>query len=177
MSIRKKLMILFLIITLVPLIGTIAMYEISIGFFSKKVSSDMRLELEESARYDMKQVLTDYERILRVSVQLIESLVHLQAHEVEKTLASKAQKNFAKDATFFGLDKGLDDPERLFHDYSIVNAQGQKESIQVSFKKQGYFIVRGSNKAVIEKDMRRLSEMTSKYYKIYNMDYVRSFFS
>ena len=44
MSIRKKLMILFLIITLVPLIGTIAMYEISIGFFSKKVSSDMRLE-------------------------------------------------------------------------------------------------------------------------------------
>ncbi|MCK4892831.1 MAG: hypothetical protein KAT07_02630, partial [Calditrichia bacterium] len=87
MTIQKKLLILLLSITLIPLLVIIAMYQISINYVSGRVSEDILEALDESARYNMQRMLDEYDKALRVNARLLEVLVQLQVNEVEKALA------------------------------------------------------------------------------------------
>ena len=73
MSIRRKLLILLLSITLIPLLVIVVMYQISINYISGNVSEDIFEALDETARYNMQRMLDEYDKALRINARMFGS--------------------------------------------------------------------------------------------------------
>ena len=74
MTIRRKLMILFLGITLIPLIGIVTLNRVTRNVIRDQVSSDIRTMLEDNAAYTLQDVVEDYDQLLRANMQVLLNL-------------------------------------------------------------------------------------------------------
>jgi sigma-B regulation protein RsbU (phosphoserine phosphatase) len=165
MSIRRKLLILLLSITLIPLLVIVVMYQISINYVSGRVSDDIFEALDESARYNMQRMLNEYERALRGNARMLEVMLQLQVTEVEKSLSGNIQNVYAsKDLTFAKVDQ-LDEVPAYVHEYKKVNQDGSEEEIAVNFQEQDYILPPKVSFKSVSKDLGRLARMTEVYYR------------
>jgi len=104
MTIRKKLMFLLFSISLIPLLTIVILYQVTINYFTHRISENIQTTLEENARFNMEQMLGNYEKNLRLNVKLLGTLVKLQATEVEKTLSQPSSLNQWPSGKTFGLN-------------------------------------------------------------------------
>ncbi len=167
MSIRKKLMILLLAITLIPLIGVIAMYEFSIYRVGDSVSHQIRLTLDENASLNMHRDLIKFEKILRANIVLLQSILQLQANELEKTLLKPVLSMKSLDGISYGRDESIKEPSVSPGKYQKSHSDGSMRSLSVSFQQQDFFIPQGLDLKKVRLDLMRLSQMTGEYYRLY----------
>ncbi len=170
MTIQKKLLILLLSITLIPLLVIIAMYQISINYVSGRVSEDILEALDESARYNMQRMLDEYDKALRVNARLLEVLVQLQVNEVEKALAGPPRSVKPSPKLTFSKMGHLDHFPANIHEYKKINPDESEEKIIVNFQEQDYVLPPGLFFNAISKDLGRLAKMTEIYYQQFQMN-------
>jgi len=168
-SIRRKLMILLLGITLVPLIGIVALNRITLNVIRDQVSSDIGAMLEENAIYTLNDIIEDYDALLKSNIQLMLNITELQAVETEKALAGPAPSNFERQESTFGFDRGLKKIRLSRRNYFYIDKEDNKVPIDVSFRRQNYIIVKGTSNSRLSRDMSRMSTMTSQYYRLFQM--------
>ncbi|UCF64714.1 MAG: PDC sensor domain-containing protein, partial [bacterium] len=165
MSIQRKLLILLLTITLVPLLAVVLSYQISVKYMTDNVSKDILSTLDENARHNMQRMLGEYDRALRSNVRMLETLLQLQINEVERALAGRSMSLIsASDLTIGKLSKLKSVPQNI-HDYMRVDSEGREEIIPVNFQAQDYVLSQGVKFSQISDDLGRLAALTEVYYK------------
>jgi len=165
MSIQRKLLILLLTITLVPLVAVVLSYQISVKYMTDNVSKDILSTLDENARQNMQRMLGEYDRALRGNVRMLETLVQLQTIEVERALAGQSVALAPTSDFIFGkLDKLARLPKNI-HGYERVNSEGKEKTIPVDFRAQDYVLPPGVKFSQISSDLGRLAALTEMYYQ------------
>ena len=170
MTIRKKLMILLFSITLIPLLGIILLYQITLSYVSNKISDDITVTLEETGRHNMLRMLNEYETNFRVNARLLETLIQLQAREVERAMAKPVAAGKLPTDHHFGLNVKLADPTNVYQNYQKTSSDGSLTPFEVSFRRQDFLITGSGNQAGISNDLQRLSKMTAEYFRIYQLN-------
>lgn len=160
-------MILLLAITLIPLIGVIAMYEFSINRVGDNVSHQIRLTLDENASLNMHRDLIKFEKILRANIVLLQSILLLQSNELEKALSQPVLSMKSLDGNSFGRDESIKEPSVSPGKYQKLHTDGSMKSLSVSFQQQDFFIPKGLDLKKVRSDLMRLSRMTGEYYRLY----------
>ncbi len=169
MSIRRKLMILLLGITLIPLIGVVTLNRVILNVIRDQVSSDIRMMLEENAVYTLQDVVEDFDELLKSNVQVLLNVTELQAVEVEKALTRPAPNKFDRQQSTLGFDRNLKKVKLSDRNYFYIDEANNKLPIDVSFRRQNYIIVKGAKNPRLTSDMARMSSMTSQYYRLFQM--------
>ena len=170
MTIRKKLMILLFSITLIPLLGIILLYQITLSYVSNKISDDITVTLEETGRHNMLRMLNEYETNFRVNARLLETLIQLQAREVERAMAKPVAAGKSPTDHHFGLNVKLADPADVYQNYQKTSSDGSLTPFEVSFRRQDFLIAGSGNQAGISNDLQQLSKMTAEYFRIYQLN-------
>ena len=171
MTIRKKLMILLFSITLIPLLVIILLYQLTINYLSNKISDDIATTLEETGRYNMQQMLNEYETNFRVNARLLQTMIQLQAWEVENALSRPAASGKLPTDHHFGFDSTLSEPTTVFQNYQRISSDGTLTPFEISFRRQDFLLTgSGGNPARMSSDLLRLSRMTGEYLRIYQLN-------
>ncbi len=169
MTIRRKLMILFLGITLIPLIGIVTLNRVTRNVVRDQVSADIRKMLEDNAAYTLQDVVEDYDQLLRANIQVLLNIVELQANEVEKALAGPAPVRYDKTKSTLGFDRSLKKVKLTDRSYFYIDENSDKVPIEVSFRRQNYIIIKGAQNRRLISDIARMATMTSQYYRFFQM--------
>jgi sigma-B regulation protein RsbU (phosphoserine phosphatase) len=164
MSIRRKLLILLLSITLIPLLLIVVMYQISINYISGNVSDDIFEALDETARYNMQRMLAEYDKALRGNARMLEVMLQLQVAEVEKSLSGNIKNVSASQNLTFAKVERFEKVPPYVHEYKRVNQEGSEEEIKVNFQEQDYVLPAKVSYNAFSKDLGRLARMTEVYY-------------
>ncbi len=164
-------MFLLLGITLIPLIGVGIFYQVSFRITSKKVSGDIYRILDQNARSSMRRVLKDFDNIIKIKANFLESLVEIQRIEIEHML----EMNFPPlklrpGEKVIGFNKTIGNPEFPPHPYLIYEENGEKKPLPVDFHGQSLFVTRGVSRSRISRDAARLAKITNLYHHLYFMD-------
>ncbi len=166
MSIRWKLLLLLLALSLVPVIG--------LGLFDHLVTREAgnvlsaRTGEQASSRAIQRllQMTEDQVLILRRSREVMELAVEIQAIEVEKTLAGKGakadtEKGGTAAKTYDQSD--FDDPERAPPDLAYSDKHGSQK---VSFGHQSLYLAPGGDEAAAAKEKRLIGGLRDTYARL-----------
>ena len=82
MSIRRKLLILFLLISLIPLTGIVLFNRYTLEIVGDQVKEDIRVLLRENAIYNMQDVIRDFDHRLKSNIEMMRMILELQAKEM-----------------------------------------------------------------------------------------------
>ena len=169
MSIRKKLTILLLAITLVPLIGIVTLNRVIQTIIRDQVSSNMERMLEDNAIYTLQDAVDDYDELLKSNFQVLINATEIMAIEVEKALAGAVPSRYDRQKSTFGFDPDLKRVKLANRGYFNIDKNEKKIPIEVSFRRQNLFIVKGERNSRLSADIARLSTLTNQYYRLFQM--------
>jgi len=169
MTIRRKLIILLLSISLLPLMAIVFLNRLTITLIGDQLSSDIQIIMEDNATYAMQNMIDNYDQQLRTNIQLMQAIIELQAAAIEKALRQGRTENPPHDKSSFAPDDRLAEIPFPEDKYFYVDQQGNKHNIQVSFSRQNYFIARHADRNQALKDMSAMQEMTDEYHRLYLM--------
>jgi sigma-B regulation protein RsbU (phosphoserine phosphatase) len=170
MTIRRKLLLLLLAIALIPLIAMSVLHQISIRVAGHQLAAKTREALDSNARLALQQLLQNYGDLFNREKRLVDSLIRRQAREVETRLSQESARltidNISED---YGFNPQLEDLADLKHEY-FDNAVGKDGApLQISYRRQGYFLAEGAGTTDVAGDMDRLRTMTDVYHEIYRL--------
>ena len=118
MSIRKKLLILLLLISLIPLTGLVLFDRYTFEIVGDQVTEDIRILLRENAIYNMQDVIRDFDHRLKSNIEMMRMILELQAKEIENALRGPVNNSLDLEGSTFEHDdpKGTspDSPPRMF---------------------------------------------------------------
>ena len=136
MTIRRKLMILLLSISLLPLTAIVFLNRLTINLIGDQLSSDIQIIMEDNATYAMQSMIDNYDQQLRTNIQLMQAIIELQAAAIEKALRRGQTKNLQRDKSSFAADKRLAEIPVPEDKYFYIDEQGEKKNVQISFSRQ-----------------------------------------
>jgi len=169
MNIKQKLLLLILSTTLIPLVIIIAMHRLSIIMIGDKVTSNIAARIDENAIFNMQDIIDDFEKSLHLNVQLLETILEIQANEVEKALAGPGKIIPLPAEAKFGLIENISPPDKSVDVYASVNDKGQTVPFPVDFRNQRYLVTKRTNRKAVSRDLSRLTRLTAQYYRLYRM--------
>jgi sigma-B regulation protein RsbU (phosphoserine phosphatase) len=169
MSIRKKLIILLLGITLIPVISIVLLNRFTLNLIGKEITSDIQVLLEENAAYTLRDIILDYEQHLRTNIQLLQTITELQASELEKALREARIKDPNRSESSFAQDEALPEIPAVEDKYFFIDETGEKNSVLVSFRRQNFFIARNADKKRSSRELSLMTGMTKQYHRFYLM--------
>ncbi|MBT5752290.1 MAG: SpoIIE family protein phosphatase [Rhodospirillaceae bacterium] len=163
MSIRWKLLLLLLALSLVPIIG--------LGLFDHLVTRDQgnvlsthtNEQASSRAIQRLLQMTEDQVLILRRSRGLMELAVEVQAVEVEKALAGKGPAADKGEGAKTYNHHDFDDPDRAPSDLAYSEKHGPQK---VSYGYQSYYLPTGGDEKAAEKEKRLLNGMVKAYARL-----------
>ncbi|MHC4983767.1 MAG: SpoIIE family protein phosphatase [Planctomycetota bacterium] len=169
MSIRWRVLILLLVISLGPLIIVSLLQLRSMQQLGDELAAETRRRVTQEARRHLEHLVADFTDTMKREGRAIELAVSIQAREVERLLAGDppAARDIIDVAS---IDWSLATPTGTvpskFHKRKI----GEKlEPMPVAYDRQIYFIPKGVRKAEVQADIARLSGMT-KVYELLHKD-------
>ncbi len=86
MSIRNKLLILLLTVSLVPLVMTLVLRQMSMHYTRGHIAKNIHTTLDQNAKNSLVQLLEHYEQILAREQLIMEGLIRSQVRETELRL-------------------------------------------------------------------------------------------
>lgn len=175
MSLRRKLMMILLLTSVLPMLAVRAVQAISIYRLQDKVASDMRQRLTDEAEADMLRTVGGYARSLKQQTSLGFALLSVQAGEVENRLVGPVPTKqlkvpSAKAFSLYQLKPTGDEWEIVESKrHAVVNDQGVFENLLISYDTQVVLKTGGNRGTTIPgDDVARLSDMTVVYRDIYD---------
>ncbi len=169
MGIRNRLLILLLTVALIPLLAVTALHQVSIRLARQRLGSRTREALDSSARRALEQLLYSHAEIFARERQLVDSLIHRQAREVEIRLAQEALEPSTDGGAGFGFSPDL----APLGDAGQANVQisfGTDESPpETDYRRQQLFLAQDADPLVVADDICRLHTMTTAYHEIYRL--------
>jgi sigma-B regulation protein RsbU (phosphoserine phosphatase) len=168
MTIRRKLLLSLLAMTLTPLIAISGFHQASIWLTRQRLSGRVRSTLDASARLGLQQLLQSYDTIFDKQIRLTHSLLRRQAHEVEFRLYRDVTEALPVDIEeAYGLDESLDELEGPEHEVLATGVFAKGETPQISYRHQALFVPEGVSAGTLAADLARLRDMTAVYHEIH----------
>ena len=164
MTIRRKLLILFLSVSLIPLILIIGVQRTSFRITGKKVTSDIRRVLDDYAIYNMESILHQFNMNLDLHVRLLESLLRLQSDEIEDILLGK---NMRSREAPQGKSNGQIVSLESAKDFKEMQSVKSSYPFPVDFNQQNVFIVKNVPYKNVSRDLATLKYLTPIFRTIY----------
>ena len=166
MTIRRKMLILLLSVSLIPLVIIIAVQRFSFQITGKKVTGDIRMVLDDYAYYNMESILHQFNMNLDLNVRLLEALARIQADKMEDALRGKKAKNRKS------LSKSADE---ILDTITLESAKNLNDKehyntiypFPVDFSSENIFIVRDASNKKVAGDLAELGDLTNVFKKIY----------
>lgn len=167
MTIRRKMLILLLSVSLIPLILIIAIQRFSFQITGNKVTDDIRKALDTYAYYNMESILHQFNMNLDLNVRLLEALVRIQVDRMEDALKGKdkTKHNRTTESSETILDAiTLESAKNLFdkrHPRVIYPFPVDYSSVNV-------FFVKNALRQKITEDLINLRQLTTIFRKIHS---------
>jgi hypothetical protein len=169
MSIRRKLLILLLLISLIPLTGIVLFNRYTFEIVGDQVTEDIRILLRNNAIYNMQDVIRDFDHRLKSNIEMMRLILELQAKEIENSMRDQGKLRLDLEGSTFGFDNRLAEINPEPNNYFRRDINGEKIPLPVSFKRQNFFITRGFSKNSAYKVLKKLVPMTEKYHRLFLM--------
>lgn len=166
MQIRGKLLILLLVIALLPLCFSAAIYQFALRSLSDRLTTETRQLLDQSARQLLQSKVNDDRRILERDQQVLHLALDYQAREVEQRLAEKNPRP-APVYLAAAYDQGKPPPPglELSHRHFRKAVNGTFQPMPISRQEQVILLVEPRSPK-LNADLARLSTMTTAYRRI-----------
>ena len=146
MTIRRKLLLLLLGMTLTPLLALSVFHQITLGLARQRLTNRIQETLVSNAGLQLQQLLESYHEISAREVQLMDALVRRQAREAEFRLSRESADRTSDPAP--GQDGG-----GPAHDSP----------------RQTVFLPAGVQESVVTGDLERLRGMTVVYQEVHRL--------
>ena len=165
MTIRRKLLVLLLSVTLVPLILIIAIQRFSFQVTGAKVTTDIRQVLDDYAYYNMESILHQFNMNLDLNVRLVETLLRYQVQITEDALTDPNKTN----GTAQKNRKTADLPITIQSAKNLKDARhkGTVYSFPVDFSEPRYFNVENISKKSVIKGLNIFKQLNPALQRIY----------
>jgi phosphoserine phosphatase RsbU/P len=167
MRYRWKILILFLAISLVPIVVMRTISLFSLRQIGNELISKSRENRIMGFQRQIQLLINSYTTILDAERQKIDMALLLQAREVEKCLAKTVKPpvkvHFAQDYNI-GVNSPADATPSAFH--FRLRSNDATDMLKVSYTEQVFKLVTAANSRDFEKDIARLSAMTPMYREI-----------
>jgi sigma-B regulation protein RsbU (phosphoserine phosphatase) len=167
MSIRKKLLILLLLVSLAPLIIASLLHRYWTHSLGNHLAGEVRETLTQSARLQLQQLVDGYGQILNRNKELLVLSLKMQAEAAERRLSEGPPGSprlfFSRD-----YDVGINLPGGMvLSDKHYREVDGKLNPIPVTYEEQVYFVPAGVDPETIADDLACLSTMPEVYQFIY----------
>lgn len=168
LKIYWKMKILLLAISLIPLIMVAVLYHATTTKLGNRLAADTQKTLALTAQGFLKSLVNDYGRILNRDKEILELILTMQAQEITRKLAGPPPELpniiYSKSYT-----KGFKPPGGMVLSNKHYQFDQDKKRIpmQVTYKEQAYFLVKGTKLDAVKDDMARLSGMPGYYHMLY----------
>ena len=169
MSIRRKLLILFLFISLIPLTILVLFNRYTFEIVGDQVQEDIQILLRENAVYNMQDVIRDFDHRLKSNIEMIRIILELQGKEIENALRNPVNSKLNLKGSSFGVNNNLSEIHTEPNNYFKIDVGGKKIQLPVSFKKQNFFITRGYSLESTKSTLKKLVPFTAKFHRLFNM--------
>jgi len=167
MRFRWKLLILFLTMTLVPMLIMRVLGKSAVSKLGSELVFRMTKNRSASMQQRQQLLLNTYSSLIRASQKQVEMALLLQANEVKRCLARQASMPvkifFAED---FNKGSNLPSDTTLSTRHFKIKPDGSMGFLKISYSHQVFKIPRGILKKDVEGDIARLSAMTPVYRRI-----------
>jgi sigma-B regulation protein RsbU (phosphoserine phosphatase) len=166
MQIRAKLLVLLLVIALVPLGFSAVLNQLVLQRLGNRLTSDIRLLLEDSAQQILLSKVSDFRRILQRDQQTLQLALTSQVREVEQLLAAPPPESapvYLADS-YDRLDPkppGIQPSKWHFH----LEQAGTYQPMLISYQEQVVLLMEKDNKQ-LNADLARISHLTDVYQEI-----------
>jgi sigma-B regulation protein RsbU (phosphoserine phosphatase) len=168
MTIRRKLLLSLLAMTLMPLIAISGFHQASIWLTRQRLNRRVRRTLDASARLGLQQLLQSYDSIFEKQIRLTDSLVRRQAREVEFRLSLDVADMVPVDMEeAYALDERIEELESPEHAALAAGVFAEGETPQISYRQQAHFLPEGVQAGALAADLARLRGMTAVYHEIH----------
>ena len=166
MQIRAKLLVLLLVIALVPLGLSAMLNQYVLQRLGNRLTSDIRLLLEDSAQQILLSKVSDFRRILQRDQQTLQLALTSQVREVEQLLAAQPAESAPVylAASYDRLDP--EPPGLQPSKWHLRLAQtGTFEPMLISYQEQVVLLTEKPNQQ-LNADLARISHLTEVYRQI-----------
>ena len=168
-NIRFKLLVLFLLVSLLPLMGLAGVFHYSLSKLGKGLAETMKQELTSRNEELLKALVQDQFKVVRLKRRILESALAEQAREVERRLSQSPLRR--PGTSLFqarSLSKGYLPPGSTTLMHRSENLPRTKlESLQVSYVHQAMYLERESDAAAAERQVEQLASLDEAYISIH----------
>ena len=170
MTIRNKLLVLLLTVGLIPLLTISVLHQIAIRHAGTHISRKTEEALNQQAIMSLENLIKNCNKVLERDRNLIKAIIKRQAREVEIRL-SQAQPTIIewREDSDYGFNPDLEELSHFMHDYFTKDNESKEVPLEISYRRQGYFLAKAIERADVEDDMYRLWSMTDVYHELYNL--------
>ncbi len=170
MTIRRKLLLLLLVMTLTPLTAISVFHQIAARLARQRLTNAIQETLVSDASLQLQQLLESFAGVFAREVQLMDALVRRQAREAEFRLSQEPEdRTSGAEVGGRAADVPQDAPmetgnERLAP--AQVEDGGERP---VDYRRQTVFLPEGVSARDVAADQQRLRDMTGVYQEIHRL--------
>ncbi|NQT87342.1 hypothetical protein HQ560_11290, partial [bacterium] len=171
MKIRWKLLILFLIFALAPLLASFMVHRRSMRALAVDLGTSTRDTLVQNARRHLLSLVEGYARILRRDQKVLTYNILAQAREAELRLAD-APPDFPTIFLAADYDAGEKLPTGMAAStqHFRLGRDGVRKPVEITYDEQVFYIPQGLALSAAVADMARLSTMRSVYKQLHTLN-------
>lgn len=165
MSIRSKLLILLLVISLLPLVLVGGLGQATTGRLGRNLADRTSSVLIADASRQLRQVVDDHTVLLHRDIELIEMMVRTQAREVERSLAAPATAESTPVLYSADIDgKNMPPDFRQSPNYYRLDSTNIPQPVLHSLDRSVITLAPGVRRDLVHVDAARVAGMT-KYFR------------
>lgn len=169
MSIRSKLLILLLAISLLPLVLVGGLGQATTGRLGRNLADRTSSVLIADASRQLRQLVDDHAVLLHRDIELIEMMVRTQAREVERSLAASNDAPSTPVLFSADLDAKQTPPDFLESPkYFRLDGAGTPQPVLHSLERPVITLAPGVKREAVQSDAARLAAMTSSFRFLYD---------
>lgn len=164
MSIRSKLLILLLVISLLPLVLVGGLGQATTGRLGRNLADRTSSVLVADASRQLRQLVDDHAILLHRDIELIEMMVRTQAREVERSLASPSPSESTP--VLYSADINAKSKPADFREspkYYRLDSSGIPQFVLHSLDRPVITLAPGIQRASVRGDAVRLAGMTGSF--------------
>ena len=169
MTIRRKLLLLLLGITIPPLLVVAVVHEVSIRLTLQRLTHRIRGTMDADARLHLQQLLASVDETLRQQSRLVDALIRCQAREAELRLAQDRSNSLLRIRSASHVSDGSAlETDTIQGESAIVELEGGRQT-RLHYDRLACFLPNGIDANDVAKDVERLRDMTFVYQEIHRL--------
>ena len=168
-NIRFKLLVLFLVVSLVPLMSLAGVFHYSLSKLGSGLAETMKQELTSRNKELLKTLVQDQFKVVSLKRRILESALAEQAQAVQRRL-SQSPLPRSGSTLFQGKDlsAGYLPPGSTTAMYRAEAAPWEaKEDLRVSYVHQAMYLEQGSSSQLVKRQVDQLASLEESYISIH----------